>query len=157
MHESAYIDEGAQVGGGTKIWHFSHDGGSHHRESCSLGQNVMVASNVRIRNKCKIQNNVSVYEGVVLEDYIFCGPGAVFTNVLTPRSMTSSRNTRVDHLTTLVKRGASIGANACTIVCGVTLQYAFRCGWRGSHQGCSRVRYRRRSACQDHRLDECLR
>ncbi len=124
-HESTYNDEGAQVGDGTKIWHFSHVmAGATIGESCSLGQNVMVASNVRIGNKCKIQNNVSVYEGVVLEDYIFCGPSAVFTNVLTPRSE-HPRNTRDDYLTTLVKRGVSIGANA-TIVCGVTLhEYAF--------------------------------
>jgi UDP-2-acetamido-3-amino-2,3-dideoxy-glucuronate N-acetyltransferase len=124
-HESAYVDEGAQVGDGTKIWHFSHVmAEAIIGENCSLGQNVMVANNVRIGNNCKIQNNVAVYEGVVLEDYAFCGPSAVFTNVLTPRSE-HPRNTREDYLTTLVKRGASIGANA-TIVCGVTLhEYAF--------------------------------
>ena len=88
-------------------------------ENCTLGQNVMVARNVRIGDGCKIQNNVSVYEGVVLEDYVFCGPSMVFTNVLTPRSE-YPRNTSSDYAATLVKRGASIGANA-TIVCGVTL------------------------------------
>jgi UDP-2-acetamido-3-amino-2,3-dideoxy-glucuronate N-acetyltransferase len=93
-------------------------------EGCTLGQNVMVAKNVRIGKGCKIQNNVSVYEGVVLEDYVFCGPSMVFTNVLTPRSE-YPRNTSADYTTTLVKHGASIGANA-TIVCGVTLhEYAF--------------------------------
>lgn len=118
-HESAYIDEGARVGWGTKIWHFSHImAGATVGENCTLGQNVMVAANVRIGNGCKIQNNVSVYEGVVLEDYVFCGPSMVFTNVLTPRSG-YPRHTG-DYLPTLVKRGASIGANA-TVVCGITL------------------------------------
>lgn len=120
IHESAYVDEGAKVGAGTRIWHFCHVlPGAEIGENCSLGQNVMVANNVRIGNGVKIQNNVSVYEGVVLEDYVFCGPSMVFTNVLTPRSE-FPRNTAADYATTLVKRGASIGANA-TIVCGVTL------------------------------------
>jgi len=120
VHESAYVDEGAQVGAGTKVWHFCHVlGGAVIGDNCSLGQNVMVANNVRIGNGVKIQNNVSVYEGVILEDYVFCGPSMVFTNVLTPRSE-FPRNTAADYATTLVKRGASIGANA-TIVCGVTL------------------------------------
>lgn len=119
-HESAYVDPGAKIGKGTKIWHFSHimpkaEIGEH----CTLGQNVMVANHVRIGNFVKIQNNVSVYEGVTLEDYVFCGPSMVFTNVLTPRSE-YPRNTSADYGKTLVKRGASIGANA-TIVCGVTL------------------------------------
>lgn len=124
-HGSAYVDEGAQVGDGTKIWHFSHVmAGAIIGGNCSLGQNVMVANNVRIGNNCKVQNNVSVYEGVVLEDHVFCGPSAVFTNVRTPRSE-YPRNTSDVYLTTLVKSGASIGANA-TIVCGVTLhEYAF--------------------------------
>jgi len=124
-HESAYIDEGARIGKGTKIWHFSHVmPGAIIGENCSLGQNVMVASNVRIGDRCKIQNNVSVYEGVVLEDYVFCGPSMVFTNVLTPRSE-YPRNSSADYAPTLVKRGATIGANA-TIVCGITLhEYAF--------------------------------
>jgi UDP-2-acetamido-3-amino-2,3-dideoxy-glucuronate N-acetyltransferase len=124
-HESAYIDEGARIGKGTKIWHFSHVmSGSAIGENCSLGQNVMVASNVEIGNGCKIQNNVSVYEGVVLEDYVFCGPSMVFTNVKTPRSA-YPRNTGEDYAPTRVQQGASIGANA-TIVCGVTIgEWAF--------------------------------
>lgn len=119
-HPSAFVDEGAQVGKGTKVWHFSHVmPGAEIGENCSLGQNVLVANNVKIGNGVKIQNNVSVYEGVILEDYVFCGPSMVFTNVKTPRSE-FPRNTSNDYATTLVKRGSSIGANA-TIVCGVTL------------------------------------
>ncbi|ANV86375.1 acyltransferase [Picosynechococcus sp. PCC 7117] len=119
-HESAYIDPGAEIRQGTKIWHFSHVmGGAKIGRDCSLGQNVFVANRVAIGNGCKIQNNVSLYEGVVLEDYVFCGPSMVFTNVKTPRSE-FPRNTSDDYGTTLIKRGASIGANA-TIVCGVTL------------------------------------
>lgn len=120
-HESAYVDEGARVGRGTRIWHFSHVmPGAVIGENCSLGQNVMVGNNVRIGNGCKIQNNVSIYEGVVLEDYVFCGPSMVFTNVRNPRSA-YPRNTSADFSPTLVERGASIGANA-TIVCGATLR-----------------------------------
>lgn len=120
VHESSYVDEGAQIGKGTKIWHFSHVMPSAViGEGCIIGQNVLVANHVKIGNKVKIQNNVAVYEGVILEDYVFCGPSMVFTNVLTPRSE-YPRNTSSDYATTLVKRGASIGANA-TIVCGVTL------------------------------------
>lgn len=119
-HESAYVDEGAQIGEGTKIWHFSHVmGKATIGEKCSIGQNVLVSNHVTVGNGVKIQNNVSVYEGVVLEDYVFCGPSMVFTNVRTPRSE-FPRNTSADYATTLVKRGASIGANA-TIVCGITL------------------------------------
>ncbi|GIW26546.1 acyltransferase [Meiothermus sp.] len=119
-HETAIVDEGAQIGRGTKIWHFSHiSAKAIIGENCSLGQNVYVANNVRIGNGVKIQNNVSVYEGVILEDYVFCGPSMVFTNVLTPRSE-FPRNTAADYGRILVKRGASIGANA-TIVTGVTL------------------------------------
>jgi len=119
-HESAYVDEGAKIGKGTKIWHFSHVVSSAEiGENCSIGQNVFVADNVKIGNGVKIQNNVSVYEGVTLEDYVFCGPSMVFTNVRTPRSE-FPRNTSKDYAKTLVKRGVSIGANA-TIVCGVTL------------------------------------
>lgn len=119
-HESAYVDEEAKIGKGTRIWHFSHVcSGAEVGENCSLGQNVFVANNVRIGKGVKIQNNVSVYEGVILEDYVFCGPSMVFTNVRTPRSE-FPRNTSKDYAQTLVKRGASIGANA-TIVCGVTL------------------------------------
>jgi len=124
-HESAYIDDGANIGSGTKIWHFCHVmGKANIGGRCSLGQNVFVANHVTIGNGCKIQNNVSLYEGVILEDYVFCGPSMVFTNIKTPRCE-FPRNTHDDYLTTLVKRGASIGANA-TIVCGVTLhEYAF--------------------------------
>lgn len=125
VHESAYVDEGARIGSGTKIWHFSHVMSTAQiGEKCSLGQNVLVANNVKIGNHVKIQNNVSVYEGVILEDYVFCGPSTVFTNVRTPRSA-YPRNTSEDYLPTLVKKGASIGANA-TIVCGVTIgEWAF--------------------------------
>ncbi len=120
IHPSAYVDDGARVGPHTRIWHFSHvmpraTIGAH----CSLGQNVFVANHVSIGDHVKIQNNVSLYEGVVLEDYVFCGPSMVFTNVRTPRSE-FPRNTSADYTVTRVKRGASIGANA-TIVCGVTL------------------------------------
>jgi UDP-2-acetamido-3-amino-2,3-dideoxy-glucuronate N-acetyltransferase len=119
-HESAYIDEGAQIGDGTKVWHFSHVlPKAVIGRNCVLGQNVVVMNNVRVGDFCKIQNNVSLYEGVVLEDYVFCGPSMVFTNVLIPRCE-FPRATSEHYLPTLVKRGASIGANA-TIVCGVTL------------------------------------
>jgi UDP-2-acetamido-3-amino-2,3-dideoxy-glucuronate N-acetyltransferase len=119
-HDSAYIDEGASIGEDTKIWHFSHI----FRKAkigvkCVIGQNVLVSDNVIVGDFCKIQNNVSLYEGVVLEDYVFCGPSMVFTNVKTPRCE-FPRNTSADYRQTLVKRGASIGANA-TIVCGITL------------------------------------
>ena len=124
-HETACIDAGAQIGDGTKIWHFSHVmPKAKIGQNCSLGQNVFVANGVEVGNGCKIQNNVSLYEGVILEDYVFCGPSMVFTNIKTPRCE-FPRNTSEDYLTTRVKRGASIGANA-TIVCGVTLhEHAF--------------------------------
>ncbi|MGC1308663.1 MAG: acyltransferase [Phormidesmis sp.] len=119
-HESAYIDDGAEIGMGTKIWHFSHVmSKAKIGEKCVFGQNVLVSNNVTIGNGCKVQNNVAIYEGVILEDYVFCGPSMVFTNVKTPRSE-YPRNTSDDYQRTLVKRGASIGANA-TIVCGTTL------------------------------------
>jgi UDP-2-acetamido-3-amino-2,3-dideoxy-glucuronate N-acetyltransferase len=119
-HESAYVDEGADIGDGTKIWHFAHImPRAVIGQNCSIGQNVLVSNNVSIGNGVKIQNNVAVYEGVTLEDYVFCGPSMVFTNVRTPRSE-FPRNTNSDYGKTLVKRGSSIGANA-TIVCGVTL------------------------------------
>jgi UDP-2-acetamido-3-amino-2,3-dideoxy-glucuronate N-acetyltransferase len=123
IHESSYVDEGARIGGGTRIWHFCHVlAGAVIGERCSLGQNVVVMNGVRIGNNVKIQNNVSVYEGVVLEDDVFCGPSMVFTNVINPRSHVTRKH---EYKTTRVKRGASIGANA-TIVCGVTLgEYAF--------------------------------
>jgi UDP-2-acetamido-3-amino-2,3-dideoxy-glucuronate N-acetyltransferase len=120
-HASSFVDDGAQIGDGTKIWHFSHVSSTARIwRGCRLGQNVFVADRVVIGDFVKVQNNVSLYEGVVLEDYVFCGPGAVFTNVKTPRSE-FARNTSADYAPTLVKRGASIGANA-TIVCGVTLR-----------------------------------
>lgn len=120
VHDSSYIDDGSAIGRGTKIWHFCHiSSGAQIGEKCNLGQNVFVANNVKIGNNVKIQNNVSIYEGVILEDYVFCGPSMVFTNVLTPRCE-FPRNNSGDYATTLIKRGASIGANA-TIVCGITL------------------------------------
>src|ERR1043165_2016195 len=123
IHESAYVDDGAQIGEDTKVWHFCHVlGGAVIGARCSLGQNVVVMKGVRIGNNVKIQNNVSVYEGVTLEDDVFCGPSMVFTNVINPRSHVSRKN---EYKRTLVKRGTTIGANA-TIVCGVTLdEYAF--------------------------------
>ena len=125
VHESSYVDEPCEIGNGTKIWHFSHImANCTIGERCSIGQNVVISPHVRIGNNVKIQNNVSVYEGVVLEDDVFCGPSMVFTNVTTPRSGTP-RNTSTDYAPTIVRRGASIGANA-TIVCGHTLgEFAF--------------------------------
>ena len=122
-HESSYVDDGAVIGNGTKIWHFSHVmPGAVIGERCNLGQNVVVMPGTRIGNNVKIQNNVSIYEGVELEDDVFCGPSCVFTNVLNPRSHVPRKN---EYRRTLVKRGGSIGANA-TIICGVTLgEYAF--------------------------------
>lgn len=122
-HESSYVDEGAVVGNGTKIWHFSHVmPGAVIGERCNLGQNVVVMPGTKIGNNVKIQNNVSIYEGVELEDDVFCGPSCVFTNVMNPRSHVPRKH---EYQRTIVKRGSSIGANA-TIVCGVTLgEYAF--------------------------------
>jgi len=123
VHESSYVDEGAVVGAGTKIWHFCHVmSGAVIGERCNLGQNVVMMPRTRMGRNCKIQNNVSIYEGVELEDDVFCGPSMVFTNVMNPRSHVSRKH---EYRRTLVRRGASIGANA-TIVCGVTLgEYAF--------------------------------
>ena len=122
-HESSYVDEGAQIGAGTRIWHFCHImPGAVIGERCSLGQNVVVMPGTRLGNNVKIQNNVSIYEGVTLEDDVFCGPSCVFTNVINPRSHVSRKD---EYRATLVRRGASIGANA-TIVCGATIgAYAF--------------------------------
>ncbi len=124
-HKSAYVDEGCSIGDGTKIWHFSHvQRNVYIGEKCSLGQNVNVGNNVRIGNSVKIQNNVSIYEGVELEDYVFCGPSMVFTNILKPRCEFPQRGSEF-YQKTLVKLSASIGANA-TIVCGITVgRYAF--------------------------------
>ena len=123
IHESAYVDEGAKIGEGTKVWHFCHVmPGAVIGNHCSLGQNVVVMGGTKIGNNVKIQNNVSIYEGVEIEDDVFCGPSMVFTNVVNPRSQVSRKH---EYQRTLVRRGASIGANA-TIVCGVTLgEYCF--------------------------------
>lgn len=119
-HESAIIDPGASIGSNTQIWHFSHIcSGAQIGDNCSFGQSVYVAGEVKIGNNVKVQNNVSIYQGVELEDNVFCGPSMVFTNVRTPRSA-FPRNTPSDYQRTLVRNGASIGANA-TIVCGVTI------------------------------------
>ena len=116
VHESSYVDDGAAIGRGTKIWHFCHiQSGAVIGESCSLGQNVNISGNVRIGKGVKIQNNVSVYEGVTLEDYVFCGPSCVFTNDLTPRAQYPKG--RAGYKKTVVRNNATIGANA-TIVCG---------------------------------------
>jgi UDP-2-acetamido-3-amino-2,3-dideoxy-glucuronate N-acetyltransferase len=125
VHESSYVGEGAKIGKGTKIWHFCNvmskvDIG----DDCSFGQNVFIANNVKIGNGVKVQNNVSIYEGVEIEDFAFCGPSMVFTNVLNPRCEFPQRGSDF-YGRTLVRRGASIGANA-TIVCGNTIgRYAF--------------------------------
>ena len=119
VHETSFIDDDVTIGAGTKIWHFCHvQSGAVIGENCSLGQNVNVSNNVRVGNGCKMQNNVSLYEGVELEDYVFCGPSCVFTNDLTPRARYPEG--RAGYKKTLVKEGASIGANA-TVVCGHTI------------------------------------
>jgi UDP-2-acetamido-3-amino-2,3-dideoxy-glucuronate N-acetyltransferase len=120
VHESSYVDDGAEIGAGTTIWHFCHIM-PHSRigEHCNIGQNVVVSPDVIIGNNVKIQNNVSVYTGVIVEDDVFLGPSMVFTNVINPRSHVSRKD---EYKTTLVRRGASIGANA-TIICGITLGY----------------------------------
>ena len=119
-HESAVVDQPSEIGEGTKIWHFSHvQSGAKIGKNCVLGQNVNVGNNVTIGNYCKIQNNVSIYEGVILEDYVFCGPSMVFTNILNPRCKYPQVGSKF-YIKTLVKEGASLGAN-CTIVCGNTI------------------------------------
>ncbi|WP_343630936.1 acyltransferase [Roseateles sp.] len=122
-HDSALVDEGAQLGEGTKVWHFSHVcAGARIGDGCSLGQGVYVGNDVTIGRNVKIQNNVSVYDAVTLEDDVFCGPSMVFTNVYNPRSAVSRKN---EYRRTLIRRGATLGAN-CTIVCGATVgEYAF--------------------------------
>lgn len=123
VHESSYVDKGSEIGAGTRIWHFSHVlTGSQIGKDCRIGQNVVIGPNVTVGNGCKIQNNISIYEGVTLEDDVFCGPSMVFTNVFNPRSEIP----RMDELQpTLVKQGATLGAN-CTIICGNTIgKYAF--------------------------------
>jgi UDP-2-acetamido-3-amino-2,3-dideoxy-glucuronate N-acetyltransferase len=123
VHDSSYVDEPCTIGEGTKIWHFSHVmKDSVIGRNCNIGQNVVVSPGVRMGDGCKIQNNVSLYTGVILEDQVFCGPSMVFTNVVNPRSEVVRKD---EYKQTLVRRGASIGANA-TIVCGVTIgRYAF--------------------------------
>lgn len=118
VHETAIVDDGAKIGEGTRIWHWVHIcSGAQIGDDCSLGQNVFVGNRVVIGNNVKIQNNVSVYDNVTLENDVFCGPSMVFTNVYNPRSAVSRKN---EYMDTLVRRGATLGAN-CTIVCGVTI------------------------------------
>lgn len=123
VHESSYVDNGASIGDGTNIWHFSHVmSNAQIGSKCSIGQNVNVGSRAVIGNGCKIQNNVSLYDDVILEDKVFCGPSCVFTNVINPRAFVERKH---EYKKTIVREGASIGANA-TIVCGVTLgKYSF--------------------------------
>ena len=120
VHESSYIDENVEIGEGTKIWHFSHiQSNAKIGVNTSIGQNVNISNNVTIGSNVKIQNNVSVYEGVEIEDYVFCGPSIVFTNILNPRSEFPKRGTEF-YKKTLVKKSASLGANS-TILCGITI------------------------------------
>ncbi len=118
IHPSAIVDDGAQIGDGSRVWHFAHVcGGARIGKGVSLGQNVFVGNRVVIGDRCKVQNNVSVYDNVTLEEGVFCGPSMVFTNVYNPRSLIERKD---EYRDTLVKRGATLGAN-CTIVCGVTV------------------------------------
>lgn len=123
QHESAIVDDGAQIGDGSRVWHFVHVcGGAKIGSGVSLGQNVFVGNKVTIGDHCKIQNNVSVYDNVHLEEGVFCGPSMVFTNVYNPRSLIERKD---QYLDTLVKKGVTFGAN-CTVVCGITVgEYAF--------------------------------
>ena len=125
LHESSYVDDNVKIKSGTKIWHFSHiQTGAMIGKNCTIGQNVNIGNNVKIGNYVKIQNNVSVYEGVEIEDYVFCGPSMVFTNVLFPRSEFPQRGSEY-YTKTLIKKSASLGANS-TIVCGNTIgEYVF--------------------------------
>jgi UDP-2-acetamido-3-amino-2,3-dideoxy-glucuronate N-acetyltransferase len=123
IHPSAIVDQGAQIGGGSRVWHFVHVcSGARIGQGVSLGQNVFVGNQVTIGDRCKVQNNVSVYDNVTLEEGVFCGPSMVFTNVHNPRALIERKN---EYRNTLVKKGATLGAN-CTVVCGVTIgEYAF--------------------------------
>ncbi|WP_312796559.1 acyltransferase [Tianweitania sp.] len=123
IHPSAIVDEGAEIGDGSRVWHFAHVcGGARIGQGVSLGQNVFVGNKVVIGDRCKIQNNVSVYDNVTLEDGVFCGPSMVFTNVHNPRALVERKN---EYRNTLIRHGATLGAN-CTIVCGVTVgRFAF--------------------------------
>jgi UDP-2-acetamido-3-amino-2,3-dideoxy-glucuronate N-acetyltransferase len=122
-HESAYVDEGATIGAGTKIWHFTHImPGARVGRDCSIGQNVNIGAKAVLGNNVKVQNNISIYDNVIIDDDVFCGPSCVFTNVINPRSFIVRKN---EYKTTRIKQGATIGANA-TVVCGVTLgRYCF--------------------------------
>ena len=122
-HDSAIVDDGAEIGAGSRVWHFVHVcAGAQIGQGVSLGQNVFVGNQVVIGDHCKVQNNVSVYDNVTLEEGVFCGPSMVFTNVYNPRSLIERKN---EYRNTLVKKGATLGAN-CTIVCGTTVgEYAF--------------------------------
>jgi len=139
VHESSYVDEGAKIGKGTKIWHFSHVmPGAQIGEGVSIGQNVNVGARGKIGNRCKIQNNISIYDNVELEDDVFAGPSMVFTNVYNPRAFIVRKH---EYRKTLVKKGATLGAN-CTIVCGCTIgRYAFV----GAGAGPKTLKYRRLS------------
>lgn len=123
IHPTAIVDEGAQIGDGSRIWHWVHiSGKAKIGNGCSFGQNVFVGNDVVIGDNCKVQNNVSIYDAVTLEDDVFCGPSMVFTNVYNPRSAVNRKN---EYRRTLIKRGATLGAN-CTIVCGITIgEFAF--------------------------------
>ena len=123
IHPSAIVDDGAEIGDGTRVWHWVHiSGGARIGERCSFGQGVFVGNRVVIGDNCKVQNNVSIYDNVTLENDVFCGPSMVFTNVYNPRSAVSRKD---EYRDTLVKRGTTLGAN-CTIVCGVTIgEFAF--------------------------------
>jgi UDP-2-acetamido-3-amino-2,3-dideoxy-glucuronate N-acetyltransferase len=123
IHPSAIVDRGAQLGAGTRVWHFSHVcAGARIGEACSLGQNVFVGNDVVLGRNVKVQNNVSIYDAVTIEDDVFCGPSMVFTNVYNPRSAVTRKN---EYRKTLIRRGATLGANS-TVVCGVTVgAYAF--------------------------------
>lgn len=123
IHPSAIVDEGAQIGDGSRVWHFAHIcGGARIGEGCSFGQNVFVGNDVTIGNNVKVQNNVSIYDAVQLEDDVFCGPSMVFTNVYNPRSAVTRKS---EYRKTIVRRGVTLGAN-CTVVCGVTIgEHAF--------------------------------
>lgn len=122
-HPSAIIDEGAIIGDGSRVWHFVHVcGGARIGRDVSLGQNVFIGNRVVIGDRCKVQNNVSIYDGVTLEEGVFCGPSMVFTNVINPRSLVERKN---EYRPTIVRRGATLGAN-CTIICGITIgEFAF--------------------------------